>query len=185
MTFLKTLAFAILATGATAPYAATITFEEGPDAGGDARFSVSCDAACEGYFFDATTTSTTLGGLIAKHDTTYGTGTGIAWENSVVSMIDASAGSGTERDMGGVEDVRFYSDATYLLFKTGRAPNVGVLINTSGAGQWYDWDAIRRGGFSHLTEFKAIVAPVPVPASLPLLLGGLGLAAYATRRKSA
>ncbi|MHA6262142.1 PEP-CTERM sorting domain-containing protein [Arenibacterium sp. CAU 1754] len=48
------------------------------------------------------------------------------------------------------------------------------------SGDWYTPDG---KGLSHLTFYDTAVAPVPVPASLPLLLGALGAGAFLRRSK--
>ena len=167
--------------------AATVTFENGADGGGDARFTVSCSLSCEGWLFDEKALGGDIGGLIDFQDSTYATGQGETWEEDLLAFVAGENGlafSKTEEN----PSTSYFSDAFVQLFKIGQTPNVGVLVNTAGFSQAYTFASVATGsGLSHIASYGT-VPPIPLPAAGWLLLtavGGLGFAAHRRRRKAA
>jgi len=50
--------------------------------------------------------------------------------------------------------------------------------------QWNDWDRSNLSS-AYIVEYDVGVAPIPLPAGLPLVLGALGLLGFASRRRKA
>lgn len=165
--------------------AATVSFQNGADGGGDTRFEVECSVACEGWLFDAETLGGDVGGLIDFLDNAYADGTGATWEENLLASIAGVTGLTFSKD--GSPDTNYVSNAFYQLFKIGTTPNVGVLVNTAGVAQEYWFEQLADGsGLSHISDYGE-VAPIPVPAAGILLitaLGGLGVAARRRRKAS-
>jgi hypothetical protein len=77
-----------------------------------------------------------------------------------------------------------------LVVKGGAGFNAFLLSGTSASKATWDTKGLLVGGknrnqpaLSHLTLYRSVTA-VPVPASLPLLLGGLALLGFARRRRA-
>lgn len=178
-------AFSLGAALALAPAnsATLVTFQNGPDGGGIDRFEVTCTVACEGWLFDAEMLGGDIGGLIDKHDQNYATGTGEAWEKNLLASIVGATLTYVKDESG---TTSFFSDALYHLFRIGKSPDVGLLVNTSGVAQSYAFSPFEGtgSGLSHVAEYGT-VPPIPLPPAALLFLTGLAGMGLLTRRRRA
>lgn len=177
------------------------------------RDVLTCDTGCQGLDSSATTNTEVKGSKKPKVDPvelalpTEGTATGFvdgysdlfvtsnSSDASELAFVNAVTGggfmSGTKTDGGGASTFDFISNALYILFKIGSEPNVTIVKNLA-YGTAFSFEQVGQGaGLSHFTEFGeyedpnggVTPSPVPVPAALPLMLGGFGLAGVVLRRK--
>ncbi len=110
-------------------------------------------------------------------------GSPTGWPESVkvfVSLTNTSVGGdwtevGSLSNTGSVEETPITNATRGYLLNIGQTFNYLKLVDTSTAGSssnaGWDVDAVR-------------VAPIPVPAALPLLLAGIGGLAWAGRRRN-
>ena len=175
--------------------ASTIPIVESTDTSAE-RAELTCGGLCEVLFtqFSAgppvvdSVFSTTEGRLFAVDNSAQSEADWVnANTGSSFSKDDAEDGK-TELDELGVvvdkENFTFTTDAMFILFKIGFAPETTLVKNLSGGTLELTWKATGRGaGLSHYTEFGAVAIPLPAGGLLLITaLGGLGIAVRRRRK---
>ena len=121
-------------------------------------------------------------------DTGAGGSLTLAFNDSILltslSLVDAQAGSTAALFLGGSLVQSFVLDTTNES-DTGNNPNNNRFTFLDFGDAFGDELVVTLSASGGIGELEASIAVVPVPASLPLLAGGLGLMALMRRRRSA
>lgn len=208
MTYSKTWALAASAATmlafAGASEAASLSFYN--DAGGKdtPRFSITCNGGdCDGLAlalisaggnYDDQDKSGILGQLFDTKNS--GDSTELAFVNANLYAGDAALRIEDLKKHEDAAEASFKTNARYIIVKTGKGPNVGLIVNLSNAMLELSYTQTGKGsGLSHYTSFGASeaapeanpraggVSAVPLPPAGLFMLGGLAGFGFITRRR--
>lgn len=182
-------AFAALLLSAGIGSAAQLNFYNDAATQTTLRFTLECSLGCLAW--DGGGFSAPDGDLFALANNSE------ALEIATVnSLTGESYTSLTKTNGGGSESADFTTSAEYILIKIGQSPDVAV-VQSFGENNEFKFRATKGtgSGLSHWSAFgenecdPAVqlcgppVNQVPVPASLPLMMGALGIVGIVARRR--